>query len=324
MGNKLPKIIINCGDPSGIGLDLLVFLAEKPFNACITILANKEALMERAELHGKKILFQKDPSLHKGEGFLYVKNVNYENIVAPGIPDKKNALAQLRMIDYAVNECIATNYDALVTLPISKKILSDSAKKFTGHTEYIAKLSNLKQQEVMMLAHENFRVALVTTHIPLSDVPKIITREKLEQIITTLDRELKIKFKILAPRITVTGLNPHAGENGEFGSEEQDVIMPVIKKMNRKGYNLFGPLPADTAFTPHIIKKTDSFLAMFHDQGLAPFKALSFGKGVNITLGLPFIRTSVDHGTAFDIVGSKKIDSSSFFEAIHMAIELSK
>ena len=193
-----------------------------------------------------------------------------------------------------------------------------------SNTEYIAKLSNLKQQEVMMLAHENFRVALVTTHIPLSDVPKIITREKLEQIITTLDRELKIKFKILAPRITVTGLNPHAGENGEFGSEEQDVIMPVIKKMNRKGYNLFGPLPADTAFTPHIIKKTDSFLAMFHDQGLAPFKALSFGKGVNITLGLPFIRTSVDHGTAFDIVGSKKIDSSSFFEAIHMAIELSK
>jgi len=229
----------------------------------------------------------------------------------------------MQMIDYAVKECMAMNYDALVTLPISKEILSDSGNKFTGHTEYIAKLSNTKNQEVMMLVHNKLRVALATTHIPLSDVPKTITREKLEKIILTLHNDLKTKFKVLSPRITVTGLNPHAGENGEFGNEELTVLIPIINKLNEQGCNLVGPIPADTAFTPGHIKKTDAFLAMFHDQGLAPFKALSFGKGVNITLGLPFIRTSVDHGTAFDIVGSKEIDPSSFYEAIFTAIELS-
>ncbi|MDC0876915.1 4-hydroxythreonine-4-phosphate dehydrogenase PdxA [Methylophilaceae bacterium] len=323
MGDDLPKIIINCGDPSGIGLDLIVFLAEKLFNASITILANKEALVQRAGLHGKKLVFQENVSLHKGDGRLYVKNIDYENDVIPGLPNKNNSKAQMQMIDYAVKECMAMNYDALVTLPISKEILSDSGNKFTGHTEYIAKLSNTKNQEVMMLVHNKLRVALATTHIPLSDVPKTITREKLEKIILTLHNDLKTKFKVLSPRITVTGLNPHAGENGEFGNEELTVLIPTINKLNGQGCNLVGPIPADTAFTPGHIKKTDAFLAMFHDQGLAPFKALSFGKGVNVTLGLPFIRTSVDHGTAFNIVGSKEIDPSSFYEAIFTAIELS-
>ena len=323
MGDDLPKIIINCGDPSGIGLDLIVFLAEKLFNASITILANKEALVQRAGLHGKKLAFQENVSLHKGDGRLYVKNIHYENDVIPGLPNKHNSKAQMQMIDYAVKECMAMNYDALVTLPISKEILSDSGNKFTGHTEYIAKLSNTKNQEVMMLVHNKLRVALATTHIPLSDVPKTITREKLEKIILTLHNDLKTKFKVLSPRITVTGLNPHAGENGEFGNEELTVLIPIINKLNEQGCNLVGPIPADTAFTPGHIKKTDAFLAMFHDQGLAPFKALSFGKGVNVTLGLPFIRTSVDHGTAFNIVGSKEIDPSSFYEAIFTAIELS-
>jgi len=323
MGDDLPKIIINCGDPSGIGLDLIVFLAEKLFNASITILANKEALVQRAGLHGKKLVFQENVSLHKGDGRLYVKNIDYENDVIPGLPNKNNSKAQMQMIDYAVKECMAMNYDALVTLPISKEILSDSGNKFTGHTEYIAKLSNTKNQEVMMLVHNKLRVALATTHIPLSDVPKTITREKLEKILLTLHNDLKTKFKVLSPRITVTGLNPHAGENGEFGNEELTVLIPTINKLNGQGCNLVGPIPADTAFTPGHIKKTDAFLAMFHDQGLAPFKALSFGKGVNVTLGLPFIRTSVDHGTAFNIVGSKEIDPSSFYEAIFTAIELS-
>jgi len=175
----------------------------------------------------------------------------------------------------------------------------------------------------MMLASNHLKVALVTTHISLKEVPLLITQKKITDTLRTLNNELKNKFKIRKPRIIVTGLNPHSGENGEFGDEEEEIIIPVIKKLNSQDFYLIGPIPADTAFTKENIGKCDAFLAMYHDQGLAPFKALSFGKGVNITLGLPFVRTSVDHGTAFDIVGTNKVDPSSFFEAIDMAIALS-
>lgn len=324
MKKKLPSIIINCGDPAGIGLDLIVFLAYQKFYAFITILANKEALIERSKIHQKKLSFNQKLLPHEGNGSLFLKNVPYPDRVVPGKPNKKNSYAQLGMIDYAVQNCLQKKYSALVTLPISKEILSTQTKKFTGHTEYIANLANNKNQEVMLLAHKNLRVALVTTHIALSDVPKHISKEKLKKVLTTLDRDLKDKFKIKNPRIAITGLNPHSGEGGEFGKEEQVIISPVIKEMIEDGLNLEGPLPADTAFTPDKINETDCFLTMFHDQGLAPFKALTFGKGVNITLGLPFIRTSVDHGTAFKIVGSNKISTSSFFEALDMAIQLSQ
>ena len=259
-----------------------------------------------------------------GDGSLFLKDVSYPKKVVPGKPNKENSHAQLTMIDYAVENCLKKNYSALVTLPISKEILSTQPKKFMGHTEYIAELVNNGRQEVMMLAHKNLKVALVTTHIPLSDVSKHITKEKLMAVLTTLNKDLENRFKIQSPRIAITGLNPHAGEGGEFGKEEKNIISPVISTMIKKGFNLEGPLPADTAFTPDKIKETDCFLTMFHDQGLAPFKALSFGKGVNITLGLPFIRTSVDHGTAFDIVGTKKINTSSFYEALDIAIQLSQ
>ena len=182
-----------------------------------------------------------------------------------------------------------------------------------------------KDKEVMLLVdNKKLRVALVTTHIPLLEVAQSITKKKLEQTIRTLDKDLKNNFKIKNPRITITGLNPHAGEEGEFGSEEKRIITPIIKKLIKEGLNLIGPIPADTAFTKKYIKDTDSFLAMYHDQGLAPFKALAFNNGVNTTLGLPIIRTSVDHGTALDLVGSKKINSSSFFESISLAIKLAK
>ena len=215
-------------------------------------------------------------------------------------------------------------YHALVTLPVNKKILSTQNKKFTGHTEYISKLCGTKNKEVMLLAYKNFKVALVTTHIALIDVPKLITKKKLEQTIRTLNNDLKNIFQLKNPRINITGLNPHSGEDGEFGSEEKKIITPVIKKLIKEGLNLIGPIPADTAFTKNYIKNTDCFLAMYHDQGLAPFKALAFNNGVNTTLGLPIIRTSVDHGTALDLVGSKKINESSFFEAISLAIKLAK
>lgn len=324
MKKKIPSIIINCGDPAGVGLDLIVFLANQKFPAFLTILANKEALIERSKMHQRKISFNKTLLPHMGDGSLFLKEVAYPKKVVPGIPNKENSHAQLSMIDYAVENCMKKNYSALVTLPISKEILSTETKKFTGHTEYIAELVNDGRHEVMMLAHKNLKVALVTTHIALSDVSKHISKEKLKAIITTLNNDLKKKFKIINPRISVTGLNPHAGEGGEFGLEEKDIISPVINEMIKKGVNLEGPLPADTAFTPDKIHATDCFLTMYHDQGLAPFKALSFGKGVNITLGLPFIRTSVDHGTAFDIVGTQKINTSSFYEALNMAIQQSQ
>lgn len=324
MKNKVPSIVINCGEPAGIGLDLIVHLAYKKFPAFITILTNKKALIERAKSHQKKIFFCENLSRHKGNGSLFLKNIIYPKDVIPGKPNKENSLVQLKMIDYAVNGCVTKNYSALVTLPIFKEILSSSTNKFSGHTEYIAKLANTKKQEVMLLAHKELKVALVTTHISVSDISKHISKDKLKKILITLHFDLINRFKIKNPKITITGLNPHAGEGGEFGKEEKEIISPVIDEMIEKGFNLNGPVPADTAFTPNKIKETDCFLAMYHDQGLAPFKALSFGKGVNITLGLPFIRTSVDHGTAFDIVGTNKINTSSFYESIAMALKLSE
>ena len=325
MKKNIPKILIVSGEPAGIGLDLCIKLAYQKFSAQISILTNRKAILDRAKLHNKKIELLTKPALSEGNGQLHIIDVPYIKKVSPGILEKTNSLAQLNAIDFAVNECMNKNYDALVTLPLNKKILSSSKKKFTGHTEYISKLCGTKNKEVMLLVNKNkLRVALVTTHIALIDIPKSLTRKKLEQTIKTLNDDLINNFKIKKPRITITGLNPHAGEDGEFGTEEKRIIAPVIKKLSNEGLSLIGPIPADTAFTEMYIKNTDSFLAMYHDQGLAPFKALSFNHGVNTTLGLPIIRTSVDHGTAIELVGSKKINANSFYESITLAINLAK
>ena len=325
MKNNIIKILIVSGEPAGIGLDLCIQLARKKFEAEITILSNQNAILDRAKLRNTKIKILAEPTLHLGNGGLNIINVNYSEKVLPGILEKSNSMDQLHAIEFAVKECIEKKFDALVTLPINKKILSSNTKKFTGHTEYISTLCGTKDKEVMLLVdNKKLRVALVTTHIPLLKVAQSITKKKLEQTIRTLDKDLKNNFKIKNPRITITGLNPHAGEEGEFGNEEKRIITPIIKKLIKEGLNLIGPIPADTAFTKKYIKVTDSFLTMYHDQGLAPFKALAFNNGVNTTLGLPIIRTSVDHGTALDLVGSKKINSSSFFESISLAIKLAK
>ena len=320
---KLPSIIINSGEPAGIGLDLCVFLAFKKIPAKITIMANRKALNARAKMHNKKINFIENLGPHKGNGDIHLINVPYESNVIPGEPIKENSLSQIKMIDYGVNNCINKNYDALVTLPISKEILSTTRCKFTGHTEYISNLCKTSNKEVMLLANKELKVALVTTHVPLSQVSRLITKTKLTKIIRTLHFDLQKRFKIKKPKIIITGLNPHAGENGNFGDEEIKVIIPVIESLNNEGFNLIGPVPADTAFVPKNINGVDCFLAMFHDQGLAAFKALSFGQGVNITLGLPIVRTSVDHGTAYSLVGTKNIDPKSLYQAVAMAIKLS-
>ena len=317
------RILINLGDPSGIGPDLCVSLASKKFHAYLMIVGNKKAIKERAKILNKTIDFTNTLTLHNGNSKLSILDTKYPFSVIPGKPNKANSYAQFKQINFIVNELLNNNYDAMVTLPISKKMISAELPKFKGHTEYISALANSEGKELMMLASQKLKVALVTTHVSLKKVPLLITQKKLSDTLKTLNNELKNKFKIKKPKIIVTGLNPHSGENGEFGDEEEKIISPVIKELKMTGYDLIGPIPADTAFTKKNIGMCDAFLAMYHDQGLAPFKAISFGRGVNITLGLPFIRTSVDHGTAFDIVGTDKVDPSSFFEAIKMAIALS-
>ena len=321
---RLPNLIITSGDPAGIGLDLCVMLAFKKFLANITIIGNKDAILSRARQMKKNIKISTKLSSHLGNGELKIINLNYKNSVVPGQLDKTNSLQQLKGLKNSIDLCISKKFDALITLPIHKKILSTKKIKFTGHTEYIADACELKGNEVMLLSNKKLNVALATTHISLKDVPSKISQKSLCKIISTLHNDLENKFKITCPKITVTGLNPHSGEDGEFGDEEIRIIRPAIKKMEELGISLNGPIPADTAFTPKIMRNTDCYLTMYHDQGLAPFKALAFGKGVNVTLGLPIIRTSVDHGTGLDIVGSNKVDPSSFFESIKLAITLAK
>jgi 4-hydroxythreonine-4-phosphate dehydrogenase len=316
------KIIIIAGDPSGIGPDLCVKLAYKKFPAQISVIGSSEVIYDRANLLKKKIYFDSKVRNHHGDGRLKIIDFDFPSKVIPGVPDKKNSQKQLLIIKEAVKLLLNKEYDALVTLPSNKNILSFKKNIFSGYTEYISSLCKV-HYPVMMLATKKLRVALVTTHHALKDIPSLITKKKLKNTINVLNADLEKKFKIKHPKILVTGLNPHAGENGEFGDEERKVISPIINELKKNKISVNGPVPADTAFINKNIKEYDVFLAMYHDQGLAPFKALSFGKGVNITLGLPFVRTSVDHGTAYDIVGTKKIDSSSFFEAIKMAIKLS-
>jgi len=320
---KLKKIIISLGDPSGIGPDLCVKLATQKFNAILIVIGNKKAIEHRAKMLNEKIIITNKQEPHEGNSSLTIIDIKYPYSVIPGKPNKANSYAQFKQINFIVKELLNNNYDAMVTLPISKNMLTEALPEFKGHTEYISALANTEGKELMMLASKKLKVALVTTHVSLKKVPLLITQKKLSDTLKTLNNELKSKFKITKPKIIVTGLNPHSGENGEFGDEEEKIISPVIKELKMTGYDLIGPIPADTAFTKKNIGMCDAFLAMYHDQGLAPFKAISFGRGVNITLGLPFIRTSVDHGTAFDIVGTDKVDPSSFFEAIKMAIALS-
>jgi 4-hydroxythreonine-4-phosphate dehydrogenase len=316
------KILVTCGDPSGIGPDLCINLAFKKFDAQVTVIGSSKVIYDRAQILNKQISFNKKNSKNYCLGTINIIDIDYPFIVKPGIPNKKNSKKQLQILDYAISLAKQKKFDAIVTLPINKNILSTEEEKFIGHTEYIAKRCKIKNQ-VMMLATNKLRVALLTTHYSIKEIPSLITKSKLKKTVEIINYDLKNKFKIKDPKILITGLNPHAGENGEFGEEERKIILPVINELKKKKISIDGPVPADTAFVNKNIKKYDVILAMYHDQGLAPFKALSFGKGVNITLGLPFVRTSVDHGTAYDIVGTKKIDSSSFFEAIKMAIKLS-
>jgi 4-hydroxythreonine-4-phosphate dehydrogenase len=236
--------------------------------------------------------------------------------------DPANSRYVLATLDRAVAGCLSGEYQAMVTAPVQKSVINDAGIAFTGHTEYLAE--KCRADVVMMLVGGGLRVALATTHLPLVDVPRAITRNSLLQILQVMNTDLKNRFRIARPRILVAGLNPHSGESGHLGSEDAAIIAPAIADAVRAGIDAKGPIPADTLFVPDRLKGADAVLAMYHDQGLPVLKYASFGQGVNVTLGLPFVRTSVDHGTALDIAGKGRADASSLIEAVKLAIELSR
>ena len=241
----------------------------------------------------------------------------------PGRLDRRNAAYVMGLLDAAVDGCTGGLFDAMVTAPVHKGLLNDAGIAFSGHTEYLAQRTGVAQP-VMLLAGGGLRVALATTHLPLAEVTRALTPRRLDAVLSVLDRDLQRLFGVRAPRILVCGLNPHAGESGHLGREELDVIAPVLRRLRRRGLKLTGPVPADTAFLPAQQADHDAVLAMYHDQGLPTLKRASFGHAVNVTLGLPIVRTSVDHGTALDIAGLGRSDPGSLFAAVSLAIELAR
>ena len=325
MTTQLPCIAITAGEPAGIGPDLCVMLAHRSLNASVVVIADEDMLKARAAQLNLSLSITPYPaqSIHKhqGDGSLTVLHQSVNSAVSAGILNKENSAYVLQTLKVATQRCITHDFDAVVTAPVHKGIINDAGIAFSGHTEFLAELTNTPQV-VMMLVGSNLRVALATTHLALKDVPAAITRENLETTIRILHHDLIQKFGLKNPRILVAGLNPHAGEDGYLGREEIEVINPVLEKLRNEGMQLIGALPADTLFAKHHLSKADAVLAMYHDQGLPVLKHASFGEGVNVTLGLPIIRTSVDHGTALDLAGSGNIEIGSMLAAINLAITL--
>jgi 4-hydroxythreonine-4-phosphate dehydrogenase len=323
--NHLPRIAITSGEPAGIGLDICVKLAHTPIPASLVVLADPSALQARASQLGLPLTitpYSEASIAHVGDGCLSVLSIETAAPVIAGELNKNNSTAVLTMLDRALSGCQTGEFDAMVTAPVHKGIINDAGITFTGHTEYLAEKTNTPQV-VMMLVGGGMRVALATTHLPLTQVSAAITASALTSTIRILHDDLVHKFGIAQPRIYVAGLNPHAGEDGYLGTEEIETINPVLDHLRAEGMQLTGALPADTMFSQKNLAHADAFLAMYHDQGLSVLKHASFGEGVNVTLGLPIIRTSVDHGTALDIAGSGQADVGSMLSAIQLAIDLS-
>jgi 4-hydroxythreonine-4-phosphate dehydrogenase len=294
-----PVIALTSGEPAGIGPELCSLLARERLGARIVVLGDRSILPGCAE----------------------VEHVALSRTPVAGKLDTGNADYVLRLLDRAIDGCLAGEFDAMVTAPVQKSVINDAGRPFTGHTEYLAERCSVPHV-VMMLVGGGLRVALATTHLPLASVPAAITKEKLVHTLRVIDADMKRRFKIPNPRILVAGLNPHSGESGHLGREDMDVIAPAVEAAIAAGIAASGPIPADTLFVPERLRHADCALAMYHDQGLPVLKYASFGRGVNVTLGLPFVRTSVDHGTALDIAGTGRADPGSLIEAVLLAIEL--
>ena len=305
-------IALTSGEPSGIGPDIAIIHAQKERTENIKVYADPDILIERAKLL-KLPLVLKEGSTSKASE-LSIFPVKSKERTVPGKLNPNNAEYVLSLIEHATYDCLHNKCHGILTGPINKAVINEAGIKFSGHTEYLAELSNCSKT-VMLLATAKLKVALATTHLALKDVPLSITKESLTEVISIIDNDFKY-LGINNPRILVCGLNPHAGENGYLGDEEIKTITPVINTLNQEGYRLSGPVPADTAFTNDSLKDIDVVLAMYHDQGLPVLKAIGFKNAANITLGLPFVRTSVDHGTALDLAGSGNISLGSFYCAL--------
>jgi 4-hydroxythreonine-4-phosphate dehydrogenase len=311
MGNK--ALAITAGEPAGIGFDIILQSVAQ-LSDCIVI-GDAQELSNRATLLNIDVELCDHPA--KSPRQLWVKHIPVAEKVSHGQLNANNSKYVLNCLDEALRGISANEYSAMVTAPLHKGIINDAGIPFTGHTEYLAQQT--QSEVVMLLVAGQVRVALATTHLPLSEVPAAITEELLTRIITILDQDLKSKFGIKHPRIGVCGLNPHAGEQGHLGTEEIAIIQPTLRQLKGSGVNVSGPYPADTIFTPKQLQSVDAVLAMYHDQGLPTLKYIGFGNAVNTTLGLPIVRTSVDHGTALDLAGTGKSDAGSLLAAVELA-----
>jgi 4-hydroxythreonine-4-phosphate dehydrogenase len=316
----LPVIAITSGEPAGIGPELLADIGAQHFPARLVIVGDQSLIQSRCHSIRKPL----ELPAYKAEHSTLAPSLEIEHIALripseAGRLDAGNAHYVLQLLDRACYGCLNGEFDAMVTAPIQKDIINDAGIAFSGHTEYLAQLCQ-SPKPVMLLATDSLRVALATTHLPLRDVADAINAEELIQIIHIMSHDLEKKFGLSNPHIKVCGLNPHAGENGYLGREEIDIIIPVIKQVQQQGLNVSGPYPADTVFTEHSLHDADAVLAMYHDQGLPVLKYAGFNHAINTTLGLPIIRTSVDHGTALQLAGTGEASPESLYAAIRSAI----
>jgi 4-hydroxythreonine-4-phosphate dehydrogenase len=317
------RIALTPGEPAGIGPDLAIQVAQFQQDYELVAIADPGLLEDRAKQLGLAIRLRQTgdghPEAITPAGELFIQPVPLQQLSIPGQLDSANAPYVLDTLNEATRGCLAGEYAALVTGPINKGIINEAGIPFTGHTEYLAHKTG-GHHPVMMLAAGDLRVALATTHLPLKDVSGAITQQGLEQVLTILEQELRQRFDIRQPRLLVSGLNPHAGEDGHLGREEIEIIQPVLERLRHRGMDIVGPLPADTLFTPRYLDEADAVLAMYHDQGLPVLKYAGFGRAVNITLGLPIIRTSVDHGTACTLAGTGEAETGSLIAALEQAL----
>ena len=331
MSQSIPRIAITSGEPAGIGPDICVLLAQHDIDADITIIGDAEMLAHRARQLNINLAiepYESTQASHRHvKNTLKILHIPNAVQVTAGVLNPANSQYVLNTLTCAADGCTSGAFDAIVTAPVHKGVINEAGIAFSGHTEFFAEHTNTSQVVMMLvggLKSESLRVALATTHLALKDVPAAITRDSLETTIRILHKDLVHKFGLQNPRILVAGLNPHAGEDGYLGREEIEVINPVLAKLRTEGMQLTGALPADTLFTKKYLENADCVLAMYHDQGLPVLKHASFGGGVNVTLGLPIIRTSVDHGTALDLASTSNIDIGSMLAAVNLAIELAR
>jgi 4-hydroxythreonine-4-phosphate dehydrogenase len=321
----ITRLAVTAGEPAGIGADLLIQLAQQKQPAELIVIADPEFMLQRAQTRNIPLTLRQydadTPPIINNPNELTILPIHCPEKVVAGQLNSANSHYVLATLERAAQGCLQNEFDAIVTAPLHKGIINDAGIPFTGHTEFFAEKTKAKLP-VMMLVANTLRVALATTHLPLSEVSNAITEKSLTDVLTIMDHDLRRQFGIESPHILVCGLNPHAGEGGHMGREEIEIIEPTLKKLKAKGMNITGPLPADTLFTPRHLKTADAVLAMFHDQGLPVLKYAGFGHAVNITLGLPIIRTSVDHGTALDLAGTGKAEIGSLMAAIDCAIDI--